>query len=245
MAIGNNIIEFDTIDSTNLYMNQLIKNTEVIEGTIVLAGEQTAGRGQVNNIWESRRGENLLMSFVLYPDFLHAGSQFMLSKFVSLGIFEFLSNYLENVKIKWPNDIYVGDKKIAGVLIENSLRGASISSSIVGIGLNVNQIDFSPSIPNPSSLKIETNRHFDVKSLLVELCQNLENWYRHLKLKNAEKINSEYIKSLYRFRETSQYSDKKGSFKATITGIDESGRLCLTDSHKKNRKYAFKEVKFL
>ena len=138
-------------------MNQLIKNTEVAEGTVVLAKEQTSGRGQVNNTWESSYGDNLLMSIVLYPEFLHAGNQFLLSKFVSLAIVDFLSYYLENVTIKWPNDIYVGNKKIAGVLIENSLRGAFISSSVVGIGLNVNQTEFSSSIPNPTSLKNESN----------------------------------------------------------------------------------------
>jgi len=245
MIIGKNIIEFESLDSTNLYLNQLLKNANVEEGTVVLAKEQTAGRGQLNNTWESQFGENLLLSLVLYPNFLHASTQFILSKLVSLAIYDTLSGYLKNISIKWPNDIYVENKKIAGVLIENSLRGTTISSTIVGIGLNVNQTVFNKFTPNPTSIKSETNKLIDLSEVRDELFKSLENWYNILKNGNGDQLDFSYINLLYQRDVYCQYSDENGIFKAKITGVDEDGRLCMINSEGKIMKYSFKEVNFL
>jgi BirA family biotin operon repressor/biotin-[acetyl-CoA-carboxylase] ligase len=244
-VIGKTIIKLETVNSTNLYLNDLCKTWNLEEGTLVVAEEQISGRGQLNNKWESKHGENLLMSFILYPHFLGAENQFMLSKIAALGVFEFLNGYLENVKIKWPNDIYVGDKKIAGILIENSLRGNTISNSIIGIGLNINQILFSKEIPNPTSMKLETKQTFDLEKLLTELCEKFSVNYNELKSGKDKAINNQYIANLYKHNVLSRYRDKDGAFTAKIIGIDESGRLCLQDSNNQSRKYAFKEVEFI
>ncbi len=243
--IGKTIIKLATVDSTNLYLNNLCKTKDIEEGTLIVANEQISGRGQLNNKWESIPGENLLLSFIIYPHFLGAENQFMLSKVAALGVFDFLSKYIENVKIKWPNDIYVGDKKIAGILIENSLRGASISSSIVGVGLNINQTIFSKEILNPTSLKIETKQTFDLEELLPELCKNFNSKYNELKTGINKNIDNQYIEHLYKYRELGKYRDADGQFTAKIVGIDESGRLCIVDSTNQSRKYAFKEIEFL
>ncbi len=244
--IGNTIINLETVDSTNLYLNKLLKTRKNIdEGTVVITKQQVAGRGQLNNIWESNPGENLLISYIVFPFFLKADHQFILSKATALGVFDFLSGYLEKVKIKWPNDIYVNDKKICGILIENSLRGASISNSIIGIGININQSNFSKKIPNPTSLKLETQRTFDLQKTLTALCEKLDNRYEQIKSAEYEDVNNLYINHLYRYNIFSNYRDKSGIFSAKITGIDESGRLCLCDSSNNFRKYAFKEVEFI
>lgn len=242
--IGNTIIRLNSVDSTNSYLSQLVKKKELKEGVVVFAQEQLAGRGQLNNVWESEQGKNILISVLLFPHFLKAENQFLLSKIISLGILDFLSACLKDVKIKWPNDIYVGEKKIAGVLIENTIRGSAISNSIAGIGLNVNQTLFSASLPNPTSLKLETLDTFDLNEVLEKLCAKLEARYKQ-SLVEGEIIAEEYIARLYRYKTRHLYRDNKGEFYATITNIDKYGRLCLLDEKNNMRKYAFKEVEFI
>ncbi len=243
--IGDKIINLDTVDSSNRYLKNLVKNQQVEEGTLVLAKEQTAGRGQQNNVWISSFNQNLLISYVLYPSFLLAEQQFVISQTVALGIYDLLSEHLEDVKIKWPNDIYVNDLKIAGVLIENSLTGANIDNTIVGIGLNVNQTSFSKSVPNPTAMKLEANREFDTQYILLELCKKLDFWYNKLINGNNSLIDESYKLALYKFGENCQYKDENGLFRAKITDIDNIGRLCLLDKNGNERKYAFKEVAFV
>ncbi len=240
--IGDRIIHLDTINSSNQYLKEMVKNKTIEEGTLVSAKEQTAGRGQRNNVWSSSFNQNLLISYVLYPDFLLAEQQFLISKIVALGIYDLLSENLEDVKIKWPNDIYVNDLKIAGVLIENSLTGANIDNTIVGIGLNVNQTSFSKSVPNPTSMKLEANRKFDTQYILLELCKKLDFWYNKLINGNNSLIDESYKSALYKFGENCQYKDENGLFQAEITDIDNIGRLCLLDENGNEREYAFKEV---
>ena len=242
--IGNKIININDVDSTNSYLSKILDDKEVEEGLAVIANNQTEGRGQFKNRWESTKGLNILISFVIYPQFLNAERQFMLSKFTSLGIKYFLNDYLDDVKIKWPNDIYVKDKKIAGVLIENTLRSTVISSSVIGIGVNVNQTLFSSTIPNPGSLMLETAKSFDIDKLIVKLFVQLNFWYNRLINMEFDAINNEYLASLYQYNQQSDYHDNTGDFKATIVDIDLNGRLCLLDSDNQLRTYAFKEVVF-
>ena len=146
------LIHIAKADSTNGYLNALCEKEKVSELTTVVADFQTAGRGQRGNSWESEYGKNLMFSFVLYPTFLEARKQFLLSQIASLAVKETLDLYIGDVSIKWPNDIYWKDKKICGMLIENDLMGIHISQSIAGVGININQKEFHSSAPNPISI---------------------------------------------------------------------------------------------
>ncbi len=238
------VIHLEDTKSTNLYLKDLIKSKFVEEGTVVCAKNQTAGRGQGRNVWQSERDKNLLFSFVLYPKFLAVEKQFLLSKLTALSLFDLLSNYISDVKIKWSNDLYVKNSKIAGILIENSLMGSGIESTVIGIGLNVNQRNFDKSLPNPTSMSLETEGYYDLDILLDEFFVNLGFWYDNLLSDNILQIDNKYHDCLYKLGEQSVFEDKNGKFLATITGVDELGRLCMNDENDKNRVYFFKEIKF-
>ena len=243
--IGSKYINLESADSTNNYLKQLVISDKPTDGTVVIAREQTEGRGQMGNIWESVKEENITLSFVIYPTFLNVSKQFLISKVVSLGIFDFLKNFLPEIKVKWPNDIYVGDKKIAGVLIENSVLGNKISSSVIGIGININQQKFSEQLLNPTSLFIETNTTYDIEKLILTLVEHLNKWYKEFMLDQVDKIDIDYLSKLYRYQQLCKYKAGNEVFNAKIVDIDHFGRLCLVNEKKELRQYAFKEVEFI
>src|ERR1035441_10550859 len=143
LFIGKNLITLDSVASTNNFAKDMLSNTRPVEGTAIMAKEQYAGRGQMGNAWETESGKNLTCSFILYPEFLEADKQFFLNMAVALAVKDFCEHVLhDEIKIKWPNDIYYHDKKLGGILIENSISGNKISSSVIGIGINVNQTAF-------------------------------------------------------------------------------------------------------
>lgn len=231
-------------NSTNSYLDELCNTTSVAELTSVYTDFQTAGRGQRGNSWESEAGANLLFSFVVYPDFLEARKQFLLSQITALALQEVLSQYTDEIRIKWPNDIYWKDKKICGTLIENDLTGIHISRSISGTGVNLNQESFLSDAPNPVSLFQITGRRYDRKEILDEFMERAAYYYSLLKNGNAELISSRYQAVLYRKEGFYAYKDKDGSFRARICGIEPSGALILEDESGKRREYMFKEVSF-
>lgn len=243
--IGNCIFNLTRVDSTNNYATEQLSNNDWKEGTVILADEQLNGRGQISNKWESEAKKNILMSIVLYPNFLPVQYQFLLSKVVVLGISDVVSLFVENVKVKWPNDIYVGEKKIAGVLIENSIMGSTLDSSIVGIGLNVNQIEFFSGAPNPISLIQLTGKEIQLNQLTELLFKAIEKWYVLLKKGDIELVNKNYLYRLYRKGEIENYEDSTGKFRGTIVGVNEIGQLRINDFKNKIREYHFKEVKFI
>jgi BirA family transcriptional regulator, biotin operon repressor / biotin---[acetyl-CoA-carboxylase] ligase len=243
--IGINTIWLKKVDSTNTYLHQLLKNNKIEEGTIIVAEEQTMGRGQRENKWESQSGMNLTFSFILYPEILAVEEQFMISKFVSLSIADLISKYKSNVRIKWPNDIYVGRKKIGGILIENTIKGSKISSSIIGIGLNINQLNFGKDLLSATSLSIETKSQYNINSVLEELIIYFNKRYNELILNDFNKLNLDYINSLYQFNEYQKYKTGDKFFTGKITGIDNDGRLCLQTNESEILKFAFKEIEFL
>lgn len=233
------------VDSTNNYANQLILSEAAEEGTVVLAQYQKKGKGQQGNSWESEYGKNLLMSMVLYPGFLDAGKQFLISKVVSLAIVDFLKTKLSDVSIKWPNDIYIGKNKVAGILIENSLKGTAMFSTIIGIGLNVNQEFFFSDAPNPVSLKQITGKDYEIEAVAEKLFQNILHWYNKLKENRIAEINSVYESNLFCFGQWSLYSAKGETFEARISGIGEFGQLLLEKHDRAITEYMFKEVEFV
>ena len=243
-VIGQNIINKESVESTNNYAVELIKTINPAEGTVVLTNNQTNGRGQGGNFWESEPFMNLTFSIIFHPKFIAPSNQFNFNKAISLGIIDYLQTQISEipVKIKWPNDIYVGNKKIAGILIENTITGNEFSSSVAGIGLNVNQTIFKSNAPNPISLKMILNNDFSIFDVLQGICINIEKRYLDLKSRKIKKINSDYLSNLYLYQEFSNYKYKNKSIKAKITGVSEFGELELIDIKGKKLKCMFKEI---
>lgn len=242
--IGNNLIELDFIDSTNDYSKKLLNEGKVIEGTVILADYQNKGKGQPGGYWESEKGKNLTLSIILFPEFLIAHQHFYITMCISLGIIEFLGHLSINSKIKWPNDIYVKHKKIAGILIENSLIKDKILSSVVGIGINVNQKVFYSSIPNPTSIFLESGKILDLRNTYKSLILYLNKWINLLYNLNYYKIKTNYQENLFLMNKNASFIDKKGKFQGKIQGVEENGMLLIKTRSKKLRKYNFKEVTF-
>lgn len=243
MEIYNNILNFDELFSTNEYAYNLVKQGNIAEFTTIYAHNQTKGKGQQGNMWVSEKGKNITFSIILHPIQIIPSKQFILSQCVSLGIQKVLRNYCEHVTIKWPNDIYVNKKKIAGILIENILSGNKISSSIIGIGLNINQEKFDISIPNPTSLKICTGKFFDTQQILRECLLSIFEIYTSMPQNNTE-IHDNYMKVLYKKGIKSKFQDNTGIFKGTIISVDETGKISIVDEQNNVRSYYFKEIEF-
>ncbi len=242
--LGNNLIELDLIDSTNDYCKNLLKEGKVEEGTVILADFQKKGKGLKGNFWESEKGKNLTFSIILYPEFLNARLQFYITMSISLGIVEFLDHMSINSKIKWPNDIYVKNKKIAGILIENSLIKDRMISSVAGIGINVNQKDFISNAPNPTSICLESDKIFDLRNTYKSLIFYLNKWTNLLYNLNYIKIKTNYQRHLFLVNKNASFTDKNGKFQGTILGVEETGMLLIKTDSDKPRKYNFKEVIF-
>ena len=243
--IGIKIIKLDEIDSTNNYTSKLLANSNVIEGTVVVAKAQSSGRGQLSNQWESEYGKNILASFVFYPKFLPVQQQFLLSKVIALGVRDLLTLFVDKVKVKWPNDIYIDNKKVAGILIENSIMGHTLESSIAGVGININQTVFLSDAPNPVSLIYSLKKELDCDELLLVLCECIDKWYSLLSQGNVKMINENYHDSLYQRGIVSTYRDKNGEYEGMIEGVNAIGQLQIKPLSAPLKTYHFKEVEFL
>lgn len=240
----------DTVGSTN----DLARSSEYPAGSIIIAERQTSGRGQRGNKWESTAGENLTFSVVLHPEFLRADMQFYISKVVSLTICDVLDSLGLPAKIKWPNDIYIGDKKIAGILIENDILDANISKSIIGIGLNVNQKQFDTALPNPASILCETGHVSDRTEILKLIIICLSKRYGQLLSEEYSIIDSEYMSYLYRAQEEHPYYDAltRSKFRGIIRSVKPTGELEVEHIKEAGSErtgsntvyYLFKEIEF-
>ncbi len=243
--IGSEILSFEKLTSTNTYASELLKAEEVKEGTIIRASYQSAGRGQAGNGWESEAGKNLLISIILYPKTISPYNQFYISMVISLGISDFLGKELNECKIKWPNDIYVKNDKIAGILIENSVMEDKLVSSIAGIGLNVNQKEFRGSAPNPVSMGTITGREYNIDQCLTELAGSIDMRYDSLISGEFERIRSDYKSRLYRLNEWCSFRDHEKIFTGRIISVSESGMLKIENREGIVNEYAFKEIDFI
>ena len=245
MIIGSNIQFYESLQSTNSSASLSLKEKELPEGTVIFTDFQTAGKGQQGKRWESEKGKNLLFSVILYPSSVSPDNQFLISMIISLGICDFLRELVPEVKIKWPNDIYVNNDKIAGILIENSIIGDTIESSITGIGININQEKFSPDIPNPVSLKIITGKDTDTGTALENLLNYLDNRYKQLLYGDRGLIRDEYASMLYQAGEWHTYRSEGIIFKGRIQGITDSGSLKIEKEDSSVSEFAFKEVDYI
>jgi BirA family transcriptional regulator, biotin operon repressor / biotin---[acetyl-CoA-carboxylase] ligase len=239
------IINLKQVDSTNNYARQLIEKHELTRETVINTQFQLKGKGQQDNSWESERGKNLTFSLVLFTPCLKADKQFFLAQAVSLAISDFLKLHSINSKIKWPNDIYSGNKKIAGILIENAVLNDSITHSIIGIGVNVNQQLFGNKLLNVQSMKNITSLNYSLKGLLDQLLVCIEKQVNRIKNKNFTDVKKDYTGKLYRFEKESRFSAKGETFSGKIVEVDESGRLCILNDKGKKLSFMFKEVQFL
>ena len=196
MIIGSKIEKHDILPSTNEYATQLLAQEDVIEGTVIVAKYQTAGKGQGLHTWDSDDGKNLLFSIILYPDRVLPEDQIFITMAVSLGVCDFLNDFFKGSQIKAPNDIYYNNHKIAGILIENTIVEGIINSCVVGIGLNVNQTTFPSNLPNPISIANITGREQNTEDCLNKLLVCLDKRYKELLYGDREKIKSDYTKRL-------------------------------------------------
>ncbi|UPZ37741.1 biotin--[acetyl-CoA-carboxylase] ligase [Sphingobacterium sp. PCS056] len=228
LIIGQNVITIDRVSSTNDYFkDNLSKFTPQDEGSAILAVEQYAGKGQRGNMWITEPGKNIITSILLYPHFLKIDQQFALSCAICLGIMKWLkTNTKEVVQIKWPNDIYVNQKKISGLLIENSIKGDLIGTSIIGIGVNINQTTF---IDNPhiTSLKSINDSHedYDIASLANELYLFLDQEYKRLKQGNQVQQLQEFNQYLFRKNEIKTYKIADVEIEGKIIHVLPNGQL--------------------
>lgn len=238
------VVRLAETNSTNNYLRELSNKESLPEGSIVIADFQKKGRGQIGNAWESEAGKNLMFSLLIYPDFLPANRQFLISQIASLSVKEALGGYIDSVTVKWPNDVYWKNKKICGMLIENDLSGQHLYSSVIGIGINVNQKEFRSKAPNPVSLTQITGREYDREEVLKRFYRIFFGYYNLLLQEKTDEIVAAYKAALYRGEGFWPYEDEKGLFEARIQDIEPTGHLVLELADGSLRRYAFKEVSY-
>jgi BirA family biotin operon repressor/biotin-[acetyl-CoA-carboxylase] ligase len=239
-----NIITVESVASTNSYLKELIRKQTLEEGTVIVTGNQTAGRGQRGNSWESEAGKNITCSILLYPSFLPVRQHFLLSEVISLGVKDTLDAFSGDNTIKWPNDIYYKEKKIAGILIENEITGKNFNLTVAGIGLNINQEHFLSDAPNPVSLKQITGMDYDTEVILKELVGNVLYRYEQLRTGDTEILIRMYHDALYRKTGFYRYEDSGGTFNARINGVSDDGFFHLITDRNEECRYGFKDVRF-
>jgi BirA family transcriptional regulator, biotin operon repressor / biotin---[acetyl-CoA-carboxylase] ligase len=247
LFIGKNTIFLPQINSTNSYAIDLLKNVNPVEGTVVYTADQTAGKGQRGNLWESEPLSNLNASIILKPSVLDIKKSFYLYQIAALACYDCLAELLDSsqidIKIKWPNDILVNGKKIAGILIENSVQSDAINWSVIGIGINVNQEKFI-SHTKATSLKHFLGNDFPVQELVKILCRKIEKYYLWLKSEKFSLISQEYLSRLYGLNARLNFEYGNRVLTLMVTGISDAGLLMLEDEKSNVIQADVKEIKW-
>lgn len=236
---------YKRLDSTNIYVSQFISGKAPRVPVWVRADEQYAGKGQGSNLWISQAGKNLTGSLALFPERLLATSQFSLSQATALAALSFLGLFIEEVTIKWPNDLYYRNQKIGGILIETAILGNRIDHAILGIGINVNQDAFPPDLPNPTSLFQMTGLMYDLCVMEDLLIESFLNQYSLIEAGRFRQINEKYIKNLYRFGVPADFRFQEKTMTAVITGVDGFGHLIVKDSNGIEKAFAYQEIQYV
>jgi BirA family biotin operon repressor/biotin-[acetyl-CoA-carboxylase] ligase len=247
LFVGQNLITLEEVDSTNNFLKELLSNSKpLIEGTVIMADKQYAGRGQQQNIWHAQPGKNLTFSLLLKPNFLPVPDQFDLVRVVSLGVFDALGPLLgEKLKIKWPNDIYYGDNKLGGMLIENMIQAGQIKNAVIGIGLNINEEVFPESLPNAISVKQILHADYDLKTLLSDICRRIEAYYLNLKAGKTSFIREAYLAQLYWLNEKRSFKAHNTIFDGTIKNVRDNGLLMVKNDNGEEMEFSLKEIEFV
>jgi BirA family biotin operon repressor/biotin-[acetyl-CoA-carboxylase] ligase len=245
LFIGKVCWHFPKLESTNGYAQVLLSKTDPIEGTVISTYNQTAGRGQIGRTWESAPNQNLTLSVILFPHFLIPKQQFLLTKITALAVRDVVASYVSSdVFIKWPNDIYIKDKKTSGILIQNTLSSKSIQSTIIGIGLNVNQTEFSDQLPNPTSLQLASQQSYDLDTIRTALCVALEQRFLQLRRSEWQQIHEEYLMHFYQLNELAAYESSDGEqFKGIIRGVADNGQLQI-EHNGRIRHFDIKAIRY-
>ena len=247
LFVGQNLVTIKQVDSTNSFLKNLLSNSKPVpEGTVIMAEEQYAGRGQQQNTWHSEPGKNLTFSLLLKPHFLPVGDQFDLNRAASLGVYDALQPILgDQLKIKWPNDIYYGDRKLGGMLIENTIQGGQLKDAVIGIGLNINQENFPSWASNATSVKQILQKDYDLTLLLSEICKYIEVYYLKLKAGQIDFVRNAYLSRLYWLNELKNFESDKGVFNGTVKNVQPNGLLVIEDTKGEQLEFNLKELKFL
>ena len=246
--IGQNIIKLISVDSTNDYLKKLTSNSEpLLEGTVIMAEHQYAGRGQRQSSWQAEAGKNLTFSVILTPKRITPENSFRLNIMVSVALNQALSKYVySKLTIKWPNDIYFGNQKLGGILIENAILGNNIKHTIIGIGINVNQLSFNYTLAGSAiSLAQILHQQIDLPTLLHEICIELESVYLSMEQGKHLLATKHYVDKLYQFGTLAKYSHNGEIFEGTIQGITDNGMLIIKPPNGQIITFGFKEVSFL
>jgi len=244
VILGYPLLQLQSVDSTNNYASRLLRQETVTEGTVILAVHQTGGRGHGGNQWISDKGMNLLISIILKPDCLPVSRQFYLSMSVAAGIQQYISDLEIQALIKWPNDILTHGRKLAGILIESTVMGSSLSTSVIGIGLNVNQKVFPADLPNATSFTLETGKIFDLSDVLQKLLSCLEGKINLLYEGKFMDIKNAYLNRLWMINTWMTFADQTGRFTGRIVDIAESGELAVNRQNGETRLYGFKDISY-
>ena len=249
--LGLPFIELQSIDSTNNYALTQVRERMAEHGTAFFAHEQTAGRGQMGRRWISQKDANIAMSLVLRPGPLQISQQFYLSACIAVAVMKSLISHAGNdMRIKWPNDLYWQDRKIGGILIENIIGSQSLHSSsawqwaVAGIGINVNQTSFSPDLPNPVSLKQITGKHFNTVQLAKDLCGEINGWFIKLLENGFDEIYTLYNERMYKLDETVKLKKNNVVLQTSVKGVSRTGEL-ITHNSVLEERFAFYEISWL
>jgi BirA family biotin operon repressor/biotin-[acetyl-CoA-carboxylase] ligase len=247
LFIGQHLLRYKEVDSTNRFLHDLSAKSKPSEGTVVLADFQTAGVGQYGSTWSSRPGENLLFSVILYPPAPLAARPFTLIQLAATAIADVLRDAQLPVAIKWPNDIYVNDQKLAGILTQTAWSGNAMRHAIIGVGMNVNQGEFPPEIKGATSLRKLTGQAYDRDALLSEILGRMEARYLTARGGDLKTLEADYAQYLYRKGIPAQFEDKAGrQFEGIIQGVNFEGHLVVLETTT-GREWAFglKEIRFI
>ncbi|RZK17860.1 MAG: biotin--[acetyl-CoA-carboxylase] ligase [Pedobacter sp.] len=246
LFVGQNLIKLKEVDSTNNFLKELLSKSEPLpEGTVIMADNQFAGRGQLESVWQTETGKNISASIYIKPSFLPLNKQFYLNMAVSLAVSDALSHFIPNgIKVKWPNDLYYFDKKLGGILIENALTGVIIKSSVIGIGLNINQQHFSEDISQKATSVIQIlQKEVQLEVIMEKLFAFMEKYYLILKTGKFSFLHNDYLERLYNFESPSLYKQNGEIFEGMINGIEENGRLLMMVNGLQ-KSFNFKEIEF-
>jgi BirA family biotin operon repressor/biotin-[acetyl-CoA-carboxylase] ligase len=235
---------YQEVTSTNSVLKEKIRFGNASEGTVILAEYQTSGRGRGKNRWESEPGKNLLVSILFFPGIM-AGRFFLLNEFISLAIVDAISGFGIDACVKWPNDVYLKDKKVAGLLIENSITSQEITQCIAGIGLNLNQRNFPAEIPNPVSLIHHLDRETERQQFLDILLDKLNQRYGQLKAEKYSGLNTEYNTRLYKLGEQISYFTKDTALQSGILKeVSEDGKINI-QTGQSEKQFLFGEIELI
>ena len=241
MQINFKITHLESVDSTSNYVATAFALGKLGHGSVILADKQTSGRGQRDSTWHSEGGSNLLFSILLIPDNMSASQSQSVMHCATLALVEVLKSFGVQALVKWPNDVFVGRLKIAGILIENQLSGTRVSRSILGIGFNINQSDFGEL--NATSLYLETGNFVDVKEVLLRFLHHFDQLWSTLVCGEFQVLKSVYSSLLFGLNESMLFEDDQGEFQGVIQGVDELGRLIVC-SDRGVKSYDLKEIRF-